>query len=483
MELTIPQANKEHKSGPAVSQLTWNNLPIQATAELTRILHSDNACSDFFSISYALSNTTSSRPVTFALNGGPGASSAYIHVGGIGPFIAKFTDNGDIASVPTETVESRESWLSFTDLVFIDPVGTGYSRIVASETESVSPNASPNFDRHFHTEHELEHLAHFIVTIINQRHYWGRPIYLMGESYGGFRVAKLVNLLHEKMGLGLAGIIMVSPVFELSFIGASDYDVLPWVCVVPTMTAIAHYFEKLGNVSLATALEQSENFCLGGDLASLLISGDRISQAKFEEVTQNLAQLTGLGVDYVRSHRGRLSYRDFCYELLRSQHLICGIYDGTIVTHDPFTNRHGHQAPDPTNAGFKAAYGESVRTVLTNFIGFKTDRSYILNNKNVWIQWQRDSRDLLNSHIGATDDLRYALSLNKRLKVMVCHGLHDIITPYFLSKTIMSNMRLRSEEKERCTLTTYPGGHMFYTKAESRKRFFEDGRDWQRKIN
>ena len=226
----------------------WNDIEYTATAKWLVLRKNDKPSAEIFAVSYVADNADLDRPVTFVFNGGPGASSAYLHVGAVGPKRVEFPADGSLPTMPPRLVHNDESWLAFTDLVFVDPVGTGFSRIIQQDDPSKddgkqktdgNKNEDADPKEYFGYKRDLESLSEFMGRWLSGNGRWGSPVFIAGESYGGYRVGRLVRVLQEKAGIGLNGAILISPALEISTLVGSDYDVLPWVDVVPTMAGVA----------------------------------------------------------------------------------------------------------------------------------------------------------------------------------------------------------------------------------------------------
>ena len=229
----------------AQTSATWtgpdgSTLDYDASASWMVLRKKEKPSAEVFSVSYVASDGPE-RPVTFVFNGGPGASSAYLHMGTVGPKRVAFPPDGTIPALPVELIENDASWLAFTDLVFIDPVGTGFSRIIeTNQKDDEKKTDATDPKEYFGIKRDLEAMAEFMSRWLSTHKRWGSPVFIAGESYGGFRVAKLARMLQEETGIGLNGAILISPALELATLTATDYDVLPWIDWVPTMAAAAH---------------------------------------------------------------------------------------------------------------------------------------------------------------------------------------------------------------------------------------------------
>jgi carboxypeptidase C (cathepsin A) len=464
---------------------TWNDIGYTATAKWLVLRKKEKPSAEIFSVSYVAESADLDRPVTFVFNGGPGASSAYLHVGAIGPQRVDFPPDGTLPAMPPRLVQNDESWLGFSDLVFVDPVGTGFSRIIEKNDEKKKDGDDkkagepggdePDPKEYFGYKRDLESLSEFIGRWLSSNGRWGSPVFIAGESYGGYRVGRLVRMLQETAGIGLNGAILISPALEISTLASGDYDVLAWVDVLPTMAAAAAYHGRSRAFEPATPLEQvqreAEAFATG-DYTAFLTRGAAMAAEERDRVLARLADLVGLRVELVARAEGRIPISVFARELLRDERKVLGLYDATVTVTDPFPDRESFSGPDPTLAGIAPAYTIAINRQLRSEIGVDTDREYTLLNYEVNAAWKND----VDSHFfappeGATDDFRYGMSLNPHLKAFITHGRFDLVTPYYASDRVRNLMRLDPTVAGRLTVRHFGGGHMFYAWQESRRAF------------
>src|SRR3954449_7239940 len=252
-ERTDSKRDHEPPRGAAATS-TWNDIPYTATAKWLVLRKKEKPSAEIFSVSYVADSGDLDRPVTFVFNGGPGASSADLPVGGVGARRLDFPPDGTLPPMPPRLVQNDESWLAFTDLVFVDPVGTVFSRIIDKDrakkadekkdagAETSGAGAEPDPNEYFGYKRDLESLSEFIGRWLSSNGRWGSPVFIAGESYGGYRVGRLVRLLQETAGIGLNGAILISPALEFEGLSSGDYGVLEWVDRLPTMAgAGAHH--------------------------------------------------------------------------------------------------------------------------------------------------------------------------------------------------------------------------------------------------
>lgn len=415
------------------------------------------------------------RPVAFVVNGGPGAASAYLHLGAIGPKIVRFNDDGGVPPPPAQLVANAETWLPFTDLVFIDPVGTGFSRALKRADGAEKSEEDPRDDSFWGVEADARALTEFIRLYLTREQRWLSPLFLVGESYGGFRVAALVESLPEAIGVAPAGAVLVSPVLEFSLLSGDAYRPMHWVTLLPSYaaTAAAHGRQRSAGEASADPAEV-EAFAVGSYLGLLVgpkpVSGQEES-AQRRATWARLAELTGVDEETLRRHRGHLPRGIFAKALLRDQGRVLSLYDGTITAPDPAPGRADASGPDPLLSALTAPLTSAFNAYARDELGFKTELRYHLLNRDVSRRWTWRSSARGQGYIGAADDLKTAMSLNPGLRVLIVHGRYDLVTPYFASAYVVDRMDLDPALAERLALEVYTGGHMFYTHAASRRLF------------
>jgi carboxypeptidase C (cathepsin A) len=459
----------------AETTATWGRgrkaIPYTATGKWTVLRKKEKPAAEIFSVSYVAEGGDRDRPVMFVFNGGPGASSAYLHMGAVGPQRVAFPSDGTLPAVPAKLVENESSWLAFSDLVFVDPVGTGWSRVIEPEKKPEGkegggkPDDTPDPKEYFGYKRDLESLCEF----------WGSPVFIAGESYGGYRVGRLARMLQETAGIGLNGAILISPALEITGLAPTDYDVLGWVDRVPTMAAAAFHHGRSRAFRKGTSLDkvfrESEEFATG-DYASFLTRGASLPAKERTRILSRLADIVGLQLEHVVRSEGRVSILRFVRELLRDERKVLGLYDTTITATDPFPDRDEFSWPDPTLSGISPAYTMAVNRMLRSEIGVETDREYTLLSYEVNTAWKNDvEHHAFAPPPGATDDFRYGMALNPHMKAFITHGQYDLITPYYASDRLRNLMRLDPQMADRLTVRHFGGGHMFYAWETSRHAF------------
>lgn len=482
------QAEDHQAPAGARTSLAWASedghvVNVDAASEWIVLRKKEKPAAEIFHTYYCLAGAAEARPVTFVFNGGPGAASAYLHVGGLGPLRVQFEADGNVPPPPVSLINNPESWIAFTDLVFVDPVGTGFSRVVeqeakASDKDKPDPSKSVDEQEFFGLNRDLESLCEFIERFLSKHRLWNVPVVIAGESYGGFRTAKLARRLQEKHGIGLTAAIAISPALEWALLNESDYDVLRYMdtfCVM-ALAAAFHGCSRVlsGKEPIEVQRKMIESFATR-ELAHAFLVGTAHDPAELQRVFSRTADFLGLPEDLVARAHGRVSFWRFAREVLKSEQKVLGFYDATITGIDPFPDRETQQGPDPTFAGIERMFASGINHLLRSVIGIESERRYELLSMDVNRAWKVDEkRHALEGPAGATDDLRFAMSMNPDMKVLIAHGYYDMVTPYFSSERLVEQMKLLPEQRAKLFIRHFGGGHMFYTWEESRRAF----RDW-----
>jgi len=411
------------------------------------------------------------RPLTFVFNGGPGAASAFLHLGAIGPRRVAIADDGTTPAPPASLTDNHESWLPFTDLVFVDPVGTGLSRTIGSSDETDAKKKSDEPDTHYwNVDADLDSLATFFEVFLSAESRWGAPIYIAGESYGGYRAARLIRRAPQSSGVGISGAFLISPALEWDFLVGGTYDVLYHALLVPTMAAAAHAHGVAGTgASAADHRKAAERFALSDLLAaqaSCTFQGGALESA----VAERLSSFIGLSPALCRRRGGRIDLATFARELLRERGQVIGLYDAAMTTEDPLPNEAAFAGIDPTLGGINHLYTTAANAHLRNDLGVDDPRRYHLINMTVNEKWSFEDRShefhLLPA--GAMKDLAIGMSSSPDTKVAITHGYYDLVTPYFVSDYLVGLLAGQSPAARRVRLQHFDGGHMFYARAASR---------------
>jgi carboxypeptidase C (cathepsin A) len=412
---------------------------------------------DIFFLAFTLDGADAAqRPVTYAFNGGPGAASAYLDLGALGPRMLDFGTTGKPEPVVEHVVDNPDSWLPFTDLVFVDPAGTGFSRAASDDAAKKLYGVGPDLDA----------LAQVIRLHLGRSNRLASPIYLVGESYGGFRAARLAQLLAAQEGIAAAGVMLISPVIEFRLMSGDRFDVLPWALRLPAYAAVA--LEAKQALSL-DALKEPERFALNDYLVALA-AGTRATPEHFYD---RVAELTGLDAATVSRWGGRVPPGAYVKALRRADGQIVSRYDGTVAAPDPDPSS-AYGEDDPLLQGTIAPFTRAFTAYARDELGVTTDLAYHLLSNEVGRHWHwHDGNSDQRGDVGSADTLARAMALQPHLKVLIAHGLTDLTTPYMMSRYVVDHLP-SNVTAERVTLKLYPGGHMMYLRSGSRRQLHDD---------
>ena len=392
------------------------------------------------------------RPVTFLFNGGPGAASAYLQFGAAGPWRLPITGDAAVSSASPDLTPNAETWLDFTDLVFIDPVGTGYSRFVATGGDVRK--------KFFSVDGDVESIALTIRRWLEKSGRLRSPKFVAGESYGGIRGPKIVRNLQIQQGVGVRGLILISPVLDFrEFTGSS---LLQYVASLPTMAAVAR--EAKGAVTRAD-MADVEHYAQGDFLADL-IKGQADTEAT-TRLSDKVAALTGIDPAVSRRLAGRFDVAEFRREFDRKSGKVTGRYDASVSGLDPYPDSSFYHFNDPSGEPLAAPLTSAAVDLLTRKLNWRPDGSYQLLSNAVEKAW--DFGGGINP-AQSVSQLREILALDPKLKLLIGHGLFDLATPYFGSQIQLDQLPAFASPP-RVKLVVYPGGHMFYSRDGSRQAF------------
>jgi carboxypeptidase C (cathepsin A) len=396
------------------------------------------------------------RPVTFVFNGGPGAASTYLHLGALGPWRLPFANV--TPSTPPVLVPNAQTWLDFTDLVFVDPPGTGYSVLTVS-----GDDARRQF---WSVDSDAESLAVFVRKWVEKAGRQTSPKFIVGESYGGFRAVRMARVLQDSQQVGIAGLVLISPVLDFGWRSQPRHAPFTWVGRLPSMAAAARELD--GAPFDRSALRAAEQYAAGDYLRDLL-QGER-DTAAIVRVSERVAQFTRLDLALVRQLGGRVDPETFEREIRRARGTVASNYDATVMALDPSpysaTSRYNDAMLGALNAPLAAAITDFYRTKFD----WKIEAPYYLQNNEVNARWDWGRG---RSQPQVVDDLRRAVAIDPKLRVLVAHGASDLVTPYFENQLILQQLPDYGAP-ERVKLSVYGGGHMFYSRDDSRRQFKSD---------
>jgi carboxypeptidase C (cathepsin A) len=398
------------------------------------------------------------RPVTFALNGGPGASSVFLNFGAIGPKHLQGAGNeGDSPSDPTVLTDNQGTWLDFTDLVFIDPIGTGFSRAKVPEDK-----AKKLF---YSTTPDIEYLSRVIYDWLVKNDRMASRKYLVGESYGGFRGPRITYYLQSQLGVAMNGVVLVSPYLNPAIDDNRDLSPIPWMMTLPSITAANLEREKkLTPDAMADVIAYTE-----GEYATTLIKG-RADPAATDRMIARVTEMTGLDPEFVKYSGGRLETGAYLREVHREQGKLGSVYDSNVTSFDPFPFSPEQRANDPILASIIAPMTTAMVDFVTRVVGWKIDARYNTLSYAVNQAWDSESEDLRS---GSVPQLRQAIAADPKLRVMIVHGWNDLSCPFMGSVLTVDQIPVMGDPT-RVSVHEFPGGHMFYTREDSRKALRTD---------
>lgn len=437
-------------------------VPYQAQTG-TVVLHETDddgkkkAKAQMFFVAYTRSDVddVGNRPITFAFNGGPGSSSVWLHLGLLGPRRVHMGDVDALLPPPYGLEDNDHSLLDVTDLVFIDPISTGYSRTVAGE----KPDQFHNFKK------DIESVGEFIRLYTTRNARWASPKYLIGESYGTTRAAGLAGHLQNKLNMYLNGLMLISSVLDFQTIVFTPNNDMPYIFFLPVYAATAWYHKRLDSElmgDLDTLLEEVEAFAQT-EYALALMQGDALDPQRADALAQRIARYVGVSAEFVRRSRLRVNIHQFCKELLRNQSVTVGRLDSrfTGLDRSDVTATPDH---DPSLTAIMGPYTGALNAYVRSELGFETDVNYEILTPKVQ-PWNYS--EFQNRFVDVAETLREALSKNPHLRVMVANGRYDLATPYFATEYSFNHLGLAESLRSNVQMFYYEAGHMMYVHEPS----------------
>ncbi len=435
---------------------TTGTLVLREEAEKDGAVEGEKARAAFFFIAYTLDGVenVARRPITYSFNGGPGSSSVWLHLGLLGPRRAAMDGEGGLLPPPYRLSPNEQSLLDETDLVFIDPVSTGFSR--------AAPGEKP---RDFHTfKRDIESVGDFIRLYTTRYLRWTSPKFLIGESYGTTRAAGLSGYLQDRHGLFLNGIMLVSSILDFQTARFSPGNDLPYILFLPTYTATAWYHKRLSprlQGNFRDALAEAEVFALG-EYASALMRGAALPADEQAHIASRLSELTGLSQAWIERANLRIQIHRFCKELLRDERRTVGRLDSRFkgIDHDAAGEEHEY---DPSLTNIIGPYTAGFNDYVRRDLRFESDLPYEILNPRVWPWKYSEDNEVLN----VAETLRKAMTVNPHLKVLVANGYYDLATPYLATERTFNHLGLEPELRGNISMTYYEAGHMMYVHLPS----------------
>lgn len=403
------------------------------------------------------------RPITFCFNGGPGSSSVWLHLGMLGPVRVKLDSDAKVLPPPHELIPNEFSLLDITDLVFVDPVSTGFSRPVKGEDK-----------KQFHGyDEDLRSVAQFIHDFTTKHNRWSSPKFLIGESYGGLRAAGLSGILQQRYRMYLNGIILVSAVVDFQTLIAHGNNDIAYALFLPTYAATAWYHKTLSDDLQAKSVDEvvaeATKFAMGPYLRALA-AGDSLGKKQREEIVKRMSELTGLPKDYLEAANLRVSMPRFGKKLLHPKNLIVGRFDSryTGISLDPLTDTTEY---DPSGSAVFGTFTSALNEYLRQQLKVEEERVYEILTDQVH-PW--DYSEFTNRFVDASSTLRAAMTQNPDLHVFAACGYYDLATPPVAMEYTRDHLHLAPELRDHFQMDYYEGGHMMYAHEPSLEKLRDD---------
>jgi carboxypeptidase C (cathepsin A) len=419
---------------------------------------------NIFFMAYTLDNPPdpAHRPLMFSFNGGPGSASVWLHLGALGPRRVKMEDEGWLPAAPYELVDNEQTWLSATDLVFIDPVGTGFSRAATAEPGK----------KFWSLRGDIESVGTFIRLYLTRYERWSSPLFVVGESYGTTRAAGLSEWLVNH-GIALNGVVLVSTILNFETADWSTANDLPYALLVPTYTATAWYHKKLPadlqQAGLAAAVEQARRWALNEYLLALA-RGDQLGTDEYRQTAERLARYTGLARPFIEQHNLRVDLGRFQKELLRDQGRTVGRLDTRFKGFDAMP---GGEEPefDPSMAAIRPPYTSAFNDYVRRELGYKSDLEYYILGGGIGSRWDFGSD---NEYVDVGESLRSTFAKNPHMRLFIAFGYYDAATPLFAAEYTLNHLRLDPSLRDRIARGYYEAGHMMYIHLPSLAKLSRD---------
>jgi len=417
-----------------------------------------------FYIAYTLDGVSDpkTRPLMFSFNGGPGSASVWLHLGAIGPRRVRMLDDGMMPPPPYDMEDNQQTWLDQTDLVFIDPVGTGYSRAAKQELAS----------KFFGLKGDIESVGEFIRLYLGRSERWSSPLFLVGESYGTTRASGLSDYLFDH-GVGLNGILLISTVMNFQTIRFADNNDLPLVLILPSYATTAWYHKKLSpqmqSKSVSDVAKEAREFA-GNEFMPALMRIDTLSPQERSNLADKYSQFTGLSRDYVERNNFRIELSKFMKELLRDRRRSIGRLDSRFLGID--RNASGDEPDDdPSMNAIRPPYTAAFNDYVRRDLGYKSDVEYYILGGGITSPWNWNTN---NGYADTSIPLRDAMAKNPYMKIFIGCGYYDMATPFYAAEYTVSALNLDPSLRKNIAFNYYEAGHMMYIEKNSLKKLKDD---------
>lgn len=418
---------------------------------------------EIFVVAYTKQDAEPGRPVTFAFNGGPGSASVWLHLGLLGPRLVDSGDVGSMTPAPFGLVDNPDSLLASSDLVMIDPVNTGFSRVVEGEKAD-----------EFHAFIQDRDLVAEVIRLWTTRNNrWLSPKYLVGESYGTLRAVAVAGRLFDAYGMAVNGLGLISTVLNMSTLRFFPGSDLPYALHLPTYAAIAHYHGRHGDRELADVVREAEEYA-ARDFGFVLTQGGRLTPEEYEETVARLQAITTLDAGFIRRSNFRWAYHEFAAEILRSEGLAVGRIDGRFAAR-PANLQASDSFDDPSIRAITGPYSAAMNHYVRAELGYENDLPYEILTARVQ-PWSY--RTFEGAPVDVSGVLERLLVHNPALRVHVDYGYHDGATPHFAAEYVWAHMNLDDAARARFTHHYHEAGHMMYLNPVARHAQLQALRDF-----
>ena len=455
--ISIPQSVTRHTvslaSGPLAYTATAAQIPLRSeTGELE--------CNMFY-VAYTKDDVDhSTRPVTFAFNGGPGSATMWLHMGSLGPKRAPMPDDGSLPAPPYKALVNEETWLDFTDVVVIDAPATGFSRLARPELGA----------KYFGVTQDIAAFTEFVKEWLKKHNRWSSPLFIAGESYGGIRGSGLSNSLFRS-GIAVSGFVSISGTSNFMTLDGMRGNDSTYLGFFPSMAACAWYHHKLSSrfKTVESVVKESTEFC-DKEYAAALQRGDSLSDAEKGHIADKMSEYLGLSKKYCMGSNLKVTEFTFFGELLRDEGMQIGRYDGRLIGKNEFKVATGGRGggSDPSDEATTPPFTTSINEYLYNDLRIDTQLKYL--NRGSVNPWQEPQ----GAYAETASDLRNVIARNPHFKVLYCCGYYDLACPFNATIQTVNHMGLDAEQRSRISYQYYPAGHMMYIEKSSRIKFHDD---------
>jgi len=467
---TKPSATPEPKEEPPVvtkhtvrvGSKTLNYSVTTGFMPLKNAVSGETEARIFF-MAYTLDVPASEkRPLMFSFNGGPGSASVWLHMGAIGPRRVKMLDDGMMPPPPYDVEDNQQTWLEQTDLVFIDPVGTGYSRATKSELAA----------KYFGVRGDIESVGEFIRLYLVRNERWSSPLFLVGESYGTTRASGLSDYLFEH-GIGLNGIVLISTVMNFQTLRFANNNDLPLVLILPSYATTAWYHKKLSpemqGKPVAQVAKEAENFAANEYMPAMLRI-DALSPQEKQNLLDKFSQFTGLSKDFVDKNNFRIELDKFNKELMRDRRRTTGRLESRLLGIDRDAGGEGPDS-DPSMNAIRPPYTAVFNDYVRRELGYKSDTEYYILGGGITAPWNWNTN---NGYADTSIPLKDAMAKNPYMRIFIACGYYDMATPFYAAEYTVSALNLDPSLRKNISFQYYESGHMVYIEKNSLKKLHDD---------